>query len=114
MTTRLAFVLDPKEHHDFGIGESAAQIMRHLHVQFSEVVGHQGRWTDERHVGAHFRQRMNVGAGDPAEEDVAKNHDFPAAQAAEMLLHRERIEQTLRRVLVRAVAGVDDRNVENP
>src|SRR5687767_3594034 len=41
-------------------------------------------------------------------QHVSANADLLAAQVAEMIAQRQQIEQALRRVLVHAVAGVDD------
>jgi hypothetical protein len=41
-------------------------------------------------------------------EDVAANADFPALQVAEAIAERQNVEQSLCRMLVGAVPGVDD------
>ena len=75
--------------------------------------GHQGRGPDQRDGGAHLRQGVDVRARDAAEEDVAQDRDLAALQGAQVLLHREGVEEALGRVLVRAVARVDDGDVED-
>ena len=54
---------------------------------------------------------MNIGAGYSAKENVTEDDDLAAFQVAEFFPHREHIEQGLRWVFVRAVAGIDDRNI---
>ena len=113
MAARLALVLDAQEHHDLGVGEGGLEVVRDLHAVVGEPVGHEGGGPDQRDGGAHLREGMDVGTGDAAEEDVAEDHDLAAVELAEVLLHREGVEQALGGVLVGAVAGVDDRDVEH-
>src|SRR5688500_12940669 len=56
---------------------------------------------------------MNVRTGDTAEENVSEDYHFPAPQATEVFLHRERIQKPLRRVLMRPVSGVNDGDIQN-
>ena len=108
----LALVLDAQEHDDLGVGERGLEVVRDLHAEGGEPVRHEGGGADERDVGLELGERPDVGAGDAAEEDVAEDHDLAALQRAEVLLHREGVEQRLGRMLVGAVAGVDHRDVE--
>ena len=55
---------------------------------------------------------MNIRASDAAVEDVAENRDVPAFEAAFAVADRERVEQGLRGMLVRAIARVEHRNFE--
>ena len=57
---------------------------------------------------AHQRERLDVRARDARVQDVADDRDVEALDAAELLLDRVEVEQRLRRVLVLAVARVDD------
>ena len=68
----------------------------------------QRRRRDEGDLGAEGREQQDVRARDPAVQDVADDRDPAALERAEPAAHRERVEQRLRRVLVGAVAGVDD------
>src|SRR5438552_278050 len=52
---------------------------------------------------------MYVRTRDAAVEDVAENGDLEAVDLAFVLADRHRVEKGLRRMLVRAVPGVDDR-----
>ena len=113
MAAGLALVLDAQEHDDLGVGEGGLEVVRDLHAQVGEPVRHERGRADERDGGAHLGERVDVGAGDAAEENVAEDDDLAALQAAEVLLHRERVEEALRGMLVRAVAGVDHRDVED-
>jgi hypothetical protein len=67
---------------------------------------------DEGDVGAELGQAPDVAAGDAAVGDVADDEDVEAGDVAEPLADGVEIEQALRRVLVRAVAGVDDAALE--
>ena len=64
----------------------------------------------QHNLRAEFRKQKNVGPRHPAVRDVADDGDAQAFERAAAVENRERIEQRLRRMLVRAVAGVDDRN----
>ncbi len=75
-----------------------------------------GRQQRRRRRDAHARaervEHDDVGAGDAAVQDVAADGDGQAGDAALGAADGERVEQRLRRVLVRAVAGVDHRAVD--
>ena len=68
----------------------------------------QRRRADERAADADERERLHERAGDARVQDVADDRDVQPVEAAELLLQRVEVEQRLRRVLVLAVAGVDD------
>ena len=68
----------------------------------------QRRRADERHARAAEHERLDLRARDARVEHVADDRDVQALEAAERLLDRVEVEQRLRRVLVLAVAGVDD------
>jgi hypothetical protein len=53
-------------------------------------------------------EQQRVRPGDPTVQDIAHDRDVLARKVAEVAPHGERIEQRLRRMLVHAVAGVDD------
>ena len=64
---------------------------------------------DQRDVRAAGQQQREVRAGHARVQHVADDRDVHAFDAPERGAHRVQVEQALRRVLVRAVAGVDDR-----
>ena len=115
MRRRLPFVLDAQEHHGVRLGERVLHVVRDAHAREGEkFFGNERRRTRERDFDAELGQAVNVRARDAGEEDVAEDGDFfPAQIAAEMFPQRERVEQRLRRMRVRAVSGVDDGNVEH-
>jgi hypothetical protein len=55
---------------------------------------------------------MNIGASDTAVLEVAEDGDIEVVDFAEAIANGERVEQSLRGMFVRAVAGVDDRDIE--
>ena len=63
---------------------------------------------------AQLGQQVDVRARHAAVLDVADDRDLEAGDAALALADGERVEQRLRRVLVRAVAGVDHPGLEPP
>ena len=76
--------------------------------------GIQRRRTAHPDVGAHRLQQDQVRPQHAAVQQVADDRDLEAGQPALVLADRERVEQRLRRVLVHAVAGVDDRRMARP
>ena len=68
----------------------------------------QRRRADERAAHADEREGLDQRARDPAVEHVADDRHVQPFEPAERLLQRVQVEQRLRRVLVLAVAGVDD------
>ena len=64
---------------------------------------------DQRDAHAAARERDHVRAGDARVQDVADDRDVQALEPADRLADRVEVEQRLRRVLVLAVARVDDR-----
>ena len=73
-----------------------------------EGFGQQRRRADEDHFGAELGQAPEIRSGDAAVGDVADDGDFQAFDFAEALADGVEIEQALRRMFMRAVAGVDD------
>jgi len=70
------------------------------------------RGAAEREAAAEFSEQMNVGARYAAMLQVAEDGDVEIRDGAEAVADGERVEQALRRVLVRAIAGVDNGNIE--
>src|SRR6516165_6428941 len=55
---------------------------------------------------------MASAARDPAMEDIADDGGLEPLQGFFALENRQRIEQSLRRMLMHSIAGVDDRDIE--
>ena len=72
----------------------------------------QGARTDQGHARAEFEEAEDIRARHPAEENVADDRDLKAGDRAFPRPDRVKIEQRLGRMLVRAVAGVDDARAE--
>ena len=70
---------------------------------------HQRRRRARPHVGAHRVQQQHVRSQHAAVQQVADDGDLQAGEPALVLADREGVEQRLGRMLVHAVAGVDDR-----
>ena len=66
----------------------------------------------ESDAAAKFAQQMNVRAGDPAVQNIAEDGDIQIFERAEPVANGERVEQRLRGMLVRAIAGVDYGNIQ--
>ncbi len=79
---------------------------------FFEFARNPHRRSAEREAAAEFPEKMDIGAGDAAVLEVAENRDIQVFDFAQAIADSESVEKALRRVLVRAVAGVDDGNIE--
>ena len=77
-------------------------------ISAGQLARQQRRRADERRPDPDERERLDERARDARVEDVADDRDVEAFEPAELLLHRVEVEQRLRRVLVLAVARVDD------
>src|ERR1700676_402698 len=81
---------------------------------FLELLRDPHRGAAQRKPAPELPEQMNVGARHPAVLNIAKNGDVEIADAAFAVANRERVQQALRRMLVRSVAGVDHRNIQMP
>ncbi len=91
MTGGLALVLYPKKHDNLGIGEGGLEVVGDLDTEIGEPMWHQRGGTAEGDGGAHLCEGMDVGACDAAEKNIAQDDDLAALEAAEVLLHGERV-----------------------
>ena len=101
-------VLHPQRVDDVGRAQ-AVEREAHVAAERLDVARDQRRRPADRHVGAHLLEGQDVGPRDPAVQDVADDPDARAVDVAQAAAQRVDVEQGLRRVLVLAVAGVDDR-----
>ena len=104
----LPLELDAQHHDDVGIADRLRQAVGDLDAHALDLRGHHGARSADHDRGAHLGQQMDVRAHHAAVLDVAEDRDAQAVEAALVAADREGIEQRLRRMLVRAVAGVDD------
>ena len=81
--------------------------MRNGDAELLEIARHQRAGTDQRDARAEFREAKNIRARDAAEQNVADDHDVQSGDRAFLLANGVKIEQCLRRMFVRAIAGVD-------
>ena len=100
--------LHPKDVDDVGRLDRR-DLARPFAAERLELARNEGRRADERDVGADEPERLDQRAGDPRVEDVADDGDVEALEPAERALDRVEVEESLRRMLMRAVAGVHDR-----
>ena len=100
--------LHPQRVDDVGLLEPVERV-GDLAAELLDPARDQRRRAAEGHLGAHPLEGDQVGAGDAAVEDVADDPDPLALECAEPAAQRVDVEQRLARVLVLAVAGVDDR-----
>ena len=103
-----ALVLHPQRVDDVGLAQ-VGEVVAHLAAERLDPPRDQGRRSADGDVRAHEVEREDVRSGDPRVRDVADDPDVSTFERAELLAQREGVQQRLRRVLVLAVAGVDDR-----
>jgi hypothetical protein len=81
-------------------------------TDFFELAGDPHSGTAECEAAAEFSKEMDIGAGDTAVLDVAEDGDAEIFDGTLAIADGESVEQALRGMLVGAVAGVDDGNIE--
>ena len=103
-----ALLLDAQQVDDVEVGE-VREVVLDADAHLLDAARHQRRRTDQGDLHAQQLEAHDVAAGHAAVQDVADDGDHHAVEvAAEGLAQGEEVEQALRRVLVLAVAGVDD------
>ena len=103
-----ALALHPQHHDDVGLRAARRRDRRSTaHGQPSTPTGSSVGGATSVTSAPSVRKQQHVRARHPAVQHVADDRDPAAVETAEVAAHRERVEQRLRRVLVRAVAGVD-------
>ena len=75
-----ALALHAQHHHRVGLGQHAVEVVRDLARPGLDADRHQGGRGDEGDLGAEGVQQVDVGAGDPAVQDVADDGDAPAVE----------------------------------
>ena len=108
----LALELDAQHHDHVGVAHAGVQIAGASRPRLRSSGGSRVGGPTRRTVRAEGAQREDVRARHAAVQDVADDGHREAVEAALALANGERVEQRLRRVLVGAVAGVDDRAVD--
>ncbi len=104
----LPLVLDAKEVNDVGRLQDFIDVVRNGDAQFFKLAGHQRARPDQGHARTELEQREDIGPRDAAKKDVANDRDLQAGDRALLRADGVKIEQRLGRMLVRAIASVDD------
>src|SRR5204862_2409793 len=79
----LPLVLNPKEIDDVsGFEKGGIEVVAHGHAELFKLARHQRARADESDAGTEFQEGENVRARDPAEKNVADNHDVEAGDPA--------------------------------
>src|SRR5262245_7937075 len=102
-----ALALQPQHHDDVGAFEAGIHAGEDLRAEPLGRGRQQGGGRHDAHPRAHGVEHVDVGPGDARMQDVAADRHRQASEAALGATDREHIEQSLGRMLVRAVAGVD-------
>ena len=88
--------------------DGVLDVVEHRDVELVDRVGQQRARPADADGGAHLEQPPDVRAGNARVQDVAADADLEAVEPLEVIAQGEHVEQPLRGVFVRAVAGVDD------
>src|ERR1700730_1893832 len=104
--------LQAQHHHDVGAVEPRPHVPENLDPHPLDSRRQQRRWPGHAHPRAERREQQNIGARDTRMKDVAADHDREPFDPALVAPDRERIEQRLGWMLMRAIARVDDRAID--
>ena len=104
--------LQPQHHDDIGVREPALHVVKGLDAHPLDAGRHQSEGADDAHPRAERRKQDDVRARDAGMQDVAADRDRQPLDAALVAADGQRVEQRLGRMLMRAVAGVDDRAID--
>ena len=101
-------LLDAQHHDHIGVGHRFVDRMRHAHAQPLDAPRHERCRPAHPHLGSKAREQPRVRSQHAAMQQIADDGDFERVEALLVLANGEGVEQRLSRVLVHAVAGVDD------
>ncbi len=73
-----------------------------------KAAGNQCARSNQRHVRSQFFERPDVRARYAAEQNIAHNRNIESGDTSHSLAYREDIKQSLGRMFMRAVTGVDN------
>ena len=92
-----------------GLGDIVVQ----LTAKRPELVGQQRRRSAETDFRSERQQAVDIRARNARVQDVTDDRDGKTFDLRFVLVDGQQIEKSLRRMLVAAVAGVDDRTVDD-
>jgi len=98
---------------DVCVANRLVNIVRNAATHLLKRLRHERGRAAKCHLRAEFRQRPDIRARHAAVKDVAENRHVQPGDFFFVLTNGERVEQRLRRMFVRAVAGVDDAGVDD-
>lgn len=110
----LPLVLDAKEIHHVGVTKGLPHIPADAAAEPLKDARDQRGRSAEGDLGAQLVEGPDVGAGHPAEQDVANDGDLEPLETFPLLPDGEDIEQGLRRVFMRAIPRIDHAGLEKP
>jgi hypothetical protein len=104
-----ALPLQAEHHDDIGTDKPLPHVGEDFDTETLDPVGEQCGRADDADPGAQRIQEQDVGSGNAAMGDVAADRYYKPGDVAFVAADSERVEERLGRMLVAAVAGVDDR-----
>src|SRR5580704_2669291 len=104
--------LQAQHHHDVGAVEPRAHVPENLDPHALDSGRQQRRWPGHAHPRAERREQQYIGARDTRMKDVTADRDRETFDPALVAPDRERIEQRLGWMLMRAIARIDDRAID--
>src|SRR6202022_933305 len=107
-----ALALQPQHHDDVGAVEALAHVAGDLDPHPLDAARQQRGGGDHPDTGAHDVEQQDIGARHPRMHHVAADRDHQPFEPALVASDGEGIEQGLGRMLMSAVAGVDDGSVD--
>ena len=110
---RLALRLDAQQVQHVVLADGRVEVVVDRHAELGESRRDERGRAADADLGPHGPEREEVAPGDPAVRDVAHEEDLQPREPSARRPDRVEVEEGLRRVLVRAVPGVDDAHVED-
>jgi len=99
---------------DVAVFDALLQGVANAHAHLRHVTGHQGFGTNNAHLGAaQSRQSMDVRPRDAGMQHVSDDGDSEVGEIFFVVPDGEHVQQTLRRVGMAAITGIDDMNVRS-
>ena len=101
--------MNAQHHDDIGVDEGLLHSGRDFGSELLDMRWDQGRWAAHNDLRAHFREKPKVRAKHAAVQQIPDDDDFEPRQFLFGFEDREGVEESLRRMLMHPVTGIDDR-----
>ena len=104
----LPLKLDPQQVENVAAGKDIVEMMGDFKTKFRPSRTHQCRWAANDNVGTEFAESPNVAPRRSTVSNVTHQGNGQALYRTAMLPNRQHIKETLGRMIMRAIARVQD------